>query len=410
MKKWSVKLLIFICAVMVASFAAVYLLYNAITRENIRSKAELALNYMFDLTDDSEYLSDPTSYSISVISTDEDYERDEYDSWLKFSSADYNGSAASHDSYSGYSGTDINYDKLYPLEATVLNWYRSEDIADETIYTIKQDGVTIYTARQTADSGYFIYYIDVSSEINMLSSFQLIFWIVMVLCITGGGLLGMLFGRHIEHDQQRQKQFFENASHDLKTPLMAIQGYAEGLDKGVIPDTTHAYHVILEESERMASLVDEIMLLSKLENGSVKLNKETISLSDLIEDSLMSIEYQAGEKHIEIHLDIDERNISADRGQMERVMTNLLSNALRHAETEINISCNNKDLLIWNDCEMLSEEDLSAVFERFHTGRNGNTGIGLSLTKEIVERHGWKITAENSSRSGKGGVCFRIRF
>ena len=182
---------------MVASFAAVYLLYNHITTANIRSKAEFALSYMLDAIDDSEYSSDPTAYGASIISTDISYERDDFDPLLKNAANSY----SEDDYYGGDYNQDIDYDKLYPAETVILDWYKENSAFDGMTYCIKESGFTIYTAQERVLGGYFIYYVDVTSEMSLLKSFTLVFWIVMAVCLVGAGLLGVLFGRHIEHDQ-----------------------------------------------------------------------------------------------------------------------------------------------------------------------------------------------------------------
>ena len=424
MKRVSLKLILFLCLVMAGSFGLVFFMYDRISADNIRKKAETVIrtailsHYDSDAdtqdTDASEqepfnYAADGTAYQPFSISTDSDYERDYlelgyFDDWdLQMSSGPSGQGGHKQDAWEDQISTD-------PVETEILNWYKAHDPAAETICYMNTDDYQVYTAKlDYGEEGYWIYYVDVTSELALSRQFRTICWIVMAVSILAASLLGFLFGRRVEKDQKKQKQFFENASNDLKTPLMALQGYAEGLEKGIIEDPAHACHVILEESDRMASLVDEIMTLSRLESGAMKPQKEPLELSDLIEDCLMSIEYQAGQRQIEIHIDVPEQHILADRGQLERAVTNLLSNAIRHAKTEVRITASDAQLSVWNDCDPLSDAELSAVFDRFHTGPGGHTGIGLSLTREIVEKHGWRIKAENRQEEGKSGVAFIVR-
>ena len=387
MKKISIRLFLFISLVMLVSFGAVFFVYRGITTKNIRDKASHALSYIMDLSDEYDADASATAYTADFFSADAQF---------TYETTDYYPKGVFDEGYES------------PCRELLLKWYRNHAAEDEKIYFVEDDGSRVYTAMESFGDSVLIYYVNVTSEYELLGNFQIIFWTVIVCCVIAASLLGMMIGRRMEKDQLKQKQFFENASHDLKTPLMSIQGYAEGMEKGIITDSAHACHVILQESSRMASLVDQIMMLSKLESGTLKLQKQDIRLSDLVEDCLMSIAYQAGQRHIEIHLNVPDTVVSADRGQVERAVTNLLSNALRHAESEIAISGSDRQLTFWNDCEMLSPEELKTIFDRFQTGKNGNTGIGLSLAREIVEKHGWKIKAENSENKGKAGVCFKI--
>ena len=96
----------------------------------------------------------------------------------------------------------------------------------------------------------------------------------------------------------------------------------------------------------------------------------------------------------------------ADASSFETAVMNLLSNAVKYAGSKIVVSCDEHSLSVWNDGGELSENDTKNIFDRFYIGKNGSTGIGLALTKEIVSRHGWKIGVENRS----GGPLFTIRF
>ncbi len=102
-------------------------------------------------------------------------------------------------------------------------------------------------------------------------------------------LLGFRFGRDIEKEAERQQTFFQNASHELKTPLMAIQGYAEGIQAGVM-DTASAAEVILAESDRMTELVDELLDISKIDMGRQPLALSEMDVRELLYDSIRAVE------------------------------------------------------------------------------------------------------------------------
>ena len=129
-------------------------------------------------------------------------------------------------------------------------------------------------------------------------------------------------------------------------------------------------------------------------------------MKDLLAECLTSMEASIFERNLHIGFDVAEGTIEADRTQMEKAVRNILTNAIRYAKTEIRISYDGKHLVIWDDGTPISEESLKHLFERFYTGPNGNTGIGMSLTKEIVEQHGWKIKAENTAAGAQFVITF----
>lgn len=201
----------------------------------------------------------------------------------------------------------------------------------------------------------------------------------------------------IDANQRSQQLFFQNSSHELRTPLMSIQGYAEGIKEGVI-DAKQAASVIVDESQKMTDLVDDILTLSKMESVQTQLQLEKLNITDLLYDVSWRLKAKADERGItfEHHFDDDYLEIEADEKLLERAFTNILSNAVRYAKTQISISGklieNQLQITISNDGEAISEQDQEHLFERFYKGKGGHFGIGLAITKEIVERHKGTIT------------------
>lgn len=303
----------------------------------------------------------------------------------------------------GWSYNDIFWD-YYTTE--IVYWWEESSPEEGKLHKVELDEATLYvTWIQTEGDSIRFAYVNVTSEMELIKTVSIAIYIIMAICIAGSCLAGFLIGRKIETDQAKQKQFFENASHELKTPLMSIQGYAEGLQEGVVTDTQSATKVILNETDKMTNLVNDILSISRLESGAYKLNKENIDLYSFLAECLTSMEAGINERGLNVALDIRPQTfIVADRVQFEKAIRNILSNAIRYAKTQINIYGDAKSLTIWDDGDGISEESLQHLFERFYTGKNGNTGIGMSLTKEIVEQHGWKIKAQNAN----GGVQFII--
>ena len=111
-------------------------------------------------------------------------------------------------------------------------------------------------------------------------------------------------------------------------------------------------------------------------------------------------------KALDVKLELSEIKVSADVDRLEHAISNLLMNAVKYAHTKIAVSCTKEGISISNDCAPLSDDTFKHIFDRFYTGRDGNTGIGLSLAKELIELHGWNISAERIT----DGILFRIVF
>ena len=222
-------------------------------------------------------------------------------------------------------------------------------------------------------------------------------------------LLGFRFGRDIEKEAERQQTFFQNASHELKTPLMAIQGYAEGIQAGVM-DTGSAAEVILEESDRMTELVEELLDISKIDMGRQQLALSEMDIRELLYDSIRAVESAAAASGITIAPDFSEEPImvKCDDTQMRRAVTNILTNGLRYARSELRLTCRadrrQVTIRIQDDGDGIAEADLPHIFDRFYMGRSGKSGIGLALTREIIHLHKGTIRARN----GDTGAVFEI--
>lgn len=204
-----------------------------------------------------------------------------------------------------------------------------------------------------------------------------------------------------------QKRFFQNVSHELKTPLMSIQGYAEGIKDGVFKED--GIEVILNETTRMRKLVNDIIYLSKLETAN-DFNFAETDINEIIRKSVEKFEGAAKLRNIEIEMKLDgPGQIRGDEEKLLQAVANLLSNAVKYARSKICVLKEVKDsrviIEVADDGEGIDSEELDRVFERFYKGKDGDTGIGLSIVKTIVEKHGGKVSAYN--RKNRGAV-FRI--
>jgi two-component system phosphate regulon sensor histidine kinase PhoR len=228
------------------------------------------------------------------------------------------------------------------------------------------------------------------------------------------------------HDISRLKElekirqdFVANVSHELRTPLTTIKGYTETLLEGALKEevASQFVQVIKKHTDRLTKIVEDLLMLSKIESRKFQLNLEPITLPDLFEDVLGFIREAAGRKNITIIQNEIPSSlvIQADRNYLEQVLINLLDNAIKYTssgggitisaletdEKEIQISVQDNGIGIPRD-------DLPRIFERFYRvdkGRSqemGGTGLGLSIVKHIIQAHGGRVWVE--SQFGKGST------
>ena len=237
-------------------------------------------------------------------------------------------------------------------------------------------------------------YVDVTGEPELIRKMSLFFLTAALTIGILASVEGYFIGRRLEQNSTAQKQFFENTSHELKTPLTSIRGYAEGIEKGVITDYKKAGRVIISQTEKMSSLIEEILLSAKLESGAVQLHREPVEMSELVENCLMPLEGAIMNRGLSVSFESSELTVNADPDRLEQAISNLLTNAIKYAKSCLSVTLKEHFLTIQNDCADLSNNEIKHLFDRFYTGKNGNTGIGLALAKDMVELHGWKLEAK----------------
>ena len=207
-----------------------------------------------------------------------------------------------------------------------------------------------------------------------------------------------------------RKEFIASVSHELKTPIAIIQGYAQGLMENIAEteeDRNFYCEIIVEESLKMDSLVKELLLITQMESGYFKIEKEEVDLYQMIKD----IRDKYSSKNREIKY-IGKKNIFAycDEKYIDRVLENLVINALKYStgDREVTISVdeigNKYKIIISNESENLSEDDLENIWTPFYRvnkarDRDGH-GLGLAIVRGILENHrsdfGVYITEKNT--------------
>jgi two-component system phosphate regulon sensor histidine kinase PhoR len=212
------------------------------------------------------------------------------------------------------------------------------------------------------------------------------------------------------HDVTREKQiqqmkndFVSHVSHELKTPLASITAYSEMLVDGEANDEQtrkEFYSVIQNQAKRLSRLIEDILNTSRIESGLIKVNKETLSLTMLIEEQLQMIKSCAEEKNIEIigQKPIVFDQVYVDRDMMSQVIINLLSNAVKYTrsggtvkiETEVDETSSVARVFVSDTGVGIPEDEIEHVFDKFYrVGANNKqakgTGLGLNLVKQMVE-------------------------
>ena len=314
----------------------------------------------------------------------------------------------------GYRPNTWNRD-TYRLEKKLLEYCAGRDLSLNQCYTFKTDRhhlifMSVQEEQDDWEKPYaYIMYIDIGPITRYIVTLNWAFFGVLLAISSVMCLLGFRFGRNIEKEAERQQTFFQNASHELKTPLMAIQGYAEGIQAGVM-DTGSAAEVILKESDRMTELVDELLDISKIDMGRQQLALSEIDIRELLYDGIRAVEPAAAASGITIVPDFPEEPVmvSCDDTRLRRAVTNILSNGVRYARSELRLTCRTEKrhvtIRIQDDGDGIAEEDLPHIFDRFYMGKSGKSGIGLALTKEIIYLHRGTIRAYN----GDTGAVFEI--
>lgn len=221
--------------------------------------------------------------------------------------------------------------------------------------------------------------------------------------------LGEAGARMKEYDQQ-QRQFFQNLSHELKTPLMSIQGYAEGIRDGLFADSGQALDIIIRESRQLKRQIEDISYLLKMDMLEGFFNLETLSMNALIAEAIRRVEGIALRQDIDIEYEPGaDCLLRVDGEKIITVLTNLLTNCIKYGRSRIIISSRSLEqsfeLQIGDDGDGFSDEDLLHIFDRFYKGKKAGTGLGMAIARQIVERHQGSLAVRNAA---EGGAVFIV--
>ena len=266
-------------------------------------------------------------------------------------------------------------------------------------------------------------FMDISSELTTIGNLFLNCTLIGLAAFVGFLLLSILLARWairpVERAWIQQQQFIADASHELKTPLTVIMTGAELLSDPNIDEKAKARCVtnILETSHKMRSLTEEMLTLARAESVQQELLEEQCSLSDLLEDSLLSFEPLFFERGLELLGEIEEGiTVKGNETQLRQLGDILLDNARKYSLPGTSLLILKKqghkfcELTLSNPAHPMAREDLDRIFERFYRAdqvrtTTGSYGLGLPIARSIVHRHRGSIKAEQHD----GTLSFRIR-
>ena len=221
----------------------------------------------------------------------------------------------------------------------------------------------------------------------------------------------------LERAEQQRRNLTADIAHELRTPLHIIQGNLEGVVDGVYQPTPEHINATLDETRLLTRLVNDLQTLSLAETGQLPLHPTLFLLADLIADLTSSFSSQAASLGIDLrtHLSDANQQVTADYDRLNQVLSNLLSNALRHTPTGGRISILAESaqdtqyavhITVQDTGSGISPENLPFIFDRFWRGdrsrseRASHSGLGLAIAKQLIHAHGGTIEAQ--SEVGKG--------
>ena len=243
-----------------------------------------------------------------------------------------------------------------------------------------------------------------------------------------------LMAERLSEAENAKNRFYQNISHDLRTPLMSIAGYAQGIETGVFDDPMRAAHIISDESMRLTGLVEGLLNLSRI-NAADKPKLVPLNLREELADIYEHMNGLAvkSEKLLHVHIADDVSTVLADSESIEKIIENILSNALRYAKREVWLTAEKFDnsiekssdafesvndrhadcdepergviIKIIDDGDGIKADELPHIFERHYKGEEGCFGFGLAIALAAAGKIDAVLTAENTEDKG---ACFTL--
>ena len=241
---------------------------------------------------------------------------------------------------------------------------------------------------------------------------------------AGGAVLVLHDLTEIRRLEAVRRDFVANVSHELKTPLTSISGYAETmLGEGTDPETSRRFlAIILDNARRMQHLVDDLLDLARIEAGRWQPTREEVDVAGLANETWALLADRGGASGVTFSLEVDPpaRAVTADRDALAQVLTNLMDNALRYTPAGGRVVCRATpvsggiEISVRDTGGGISGEHLPRIFERFYRAdpsrsrsrSAGGSGLGLAIVKHLVEAHGGRVAADSALGSGTTVRCW----
>ena len=221
--------------------------------------------------------------------------------------------------------------------------------------------------------------------------------------------------RKLEKEKTIRQEFFSNASHELKTPLTAIRGYAELLQSGMASDTQMQKEFlgrIHSEVEEMTSLINDILMISRLETKELMPTKEMLCVKSVAEEVKKTLKPLADENNVSLEIHCCDEFVYMDRSHLQGILSNLMGNAVKYnrpggfVQTDITMDSTSLSIRVEDSGIGIAKEDQKRIFERFYrvdkgrSKRVAGTGLGLSIVKHVTEFYGGCVSGESQSGVG----------
>jgi two-component system, OmpR family, sensor histidine kinase BaeS len=213
----------------------------------------------------------------------------------------------------------------------------------------------------------------------------------------------------LEASDARRRTFLADVTHELRTPLSVIRGRAEGITDGVYPGDPEHVLPVLEAARTLEVLIEDLRTLAMADAGGMTLRREVVDLATLVSETVASFETSAAETGVALSVDVagDLPQISADPSRLQSVVSNLVSNAIRHTPSggsvrvSVGLSGGSPEVMVSDTGEGIPPDLLPHVFERFVKGSaSSGSGLGLAIACDLVVAHGGTIEASSSPGSG----------
>lgn len=211
--------------------------------------------------------------------------------------------------------------------------------------------------------------------------------------------------KFIKQKEKYKNNMFQSISHELKTPIMVISSYIEAINDEVV-EKDEALKVIKEETSILNDKVSSILTLNKINYLKDQTDKEIVDvyIKEIVDEIISKLKIVRSDVIFDIHI----KKSTHYRGTINDwyvILNNILSNFIRYAKTKITVIAKNDCMILSNDGEKIEDELLPILFEPYKLGKKGKTGLGLAITKDLLNLFGYAITAKNT----KTGVRFEIR-